>query len=177
MKQIFLISGEAKNGKDSVANFLKQKLPGKSLILHNADYLKYIATNYMGWNGEKDEYGRTLLQTLGTEKVRWGMKRPLFWTEKVCDVIELLQDDYDYFSVADTRYENEVFYPKARFPNNVLTIRMHRLNFDNGLTPEQKSHISERELVNFKHDYEIFSESGLDKLEKEVDAFVYRLSL
>jgi len=177
MKNIFLISGEAQHGKDSVAAFLRMKLPGNTLILHNADYLKYIAREYMGWDGNKDEEGRTLLQQLGTEKVRWGLKKPLFWTERVCDVIELMQDDYDYFCVPDTRYLNEIYYPMARFPNRIFTIRVYRLNFDNGLTPEQKSHISERELVSFKHDFEIFSETGLDNLAKEVDAFIYRLLL
>ena len=177
MKQIFTISGYAQHGKDSVASFLKQKLLGKTLILHSADYLKFIAKTYMDWDGNKDEEGRTLLQQLGTEKVRWGLKKPLFWTERVCDVIELMQDDYDYFCVPDTRYLNEIYYPMARFPNSIFTVRVFRLNFDNGLTSEQKSHVSERELVNFKHNFEIFSESGLDKLAKEVDAFIYRLSL
>jgi hypothetical protein len=177
MKQIFLISGEAQNGKDSVANFLKEKLPGKSLIIHNADYLKFIARNYLDWDGNKDKNSRTMLQQLGTEKTKIKLNKPLYWTEKVCDVIEIFQDDFDYFCIPDTRFISEIRYPQARFPNSVITVRVHRLNFDNGLTPEQKSHISERELVDFKHDFEIFSESGLDKLEKEVDAFIYRLSL
>ena len=174
MKQIFVISGEARHGKDSVANFLKQKLPGTTLIIHFADYLKFIATNYMSWDGKKDVAGRTLLQQLGTEKVRMELRKPLFWAERVCETIEILQNDYDYFCVHDCIYLNEIYYPKAKFPNMVTTIRVHRMNFDNGLTPEQKSHISERELVDFKHDYDIYSESGLDNLEKEVDAFIYK---
>lgn len=172
MKKIFLISGYAQHGKDSTANILKNKLPGKSLIIHNADYLKYIAKQYMGWDGNKDEYGRTLLQTLGTEKVRIEFGQPLFWIEKSCDIIDLFKNDYDYFMIADTRYCNEVFYPKARFPNNVVTIRINRLNFDNGLTNEQKNHISEKELAQFEHDWYIWSENGLDKLEIEVNKII-----
>lgn len=174
MKQIFLISGEAQHGKDSTANFLKQKLKGKTLILHFADYLKFIAKNYMGWDGNKDEKGRTLLQTLGSEKVRVGLKKPLYWAERVCDAIEILENDYDYFCVPDCRYLNEIYFPKARFPNKITTIRVHRLNFDNCLTPEQKNHMSEIELLDFKHDYDIYSESGLNNLEREVDEFIYR---
>lgn len=172
MKKIFLISGLAQAGKDSTAIFLKQKLPGKTLILHNADYLKYICKQYLEWDGKKDKSGRTLLQVTGTEKVRFELKRPLFWIEKSCDVIDICKDAYDYFAISDTRYLNEIYYPQARFPGKVFTIRVHRLNFDNGLTEEQKNHISEKELVGFQHNYEIYSESGLDKLEIEVDKFL-----
>ena len=177
MDKIFLISGQAQHGKDSTANFLKQKLSGKTLILHNADYLKYIAKQYMDWNGEKNELGRTLLQTLGTERVRWELKRPLYWIEKSCDVIDILNDYYNYFAIADTRYINEIYYPQARFPNKVISVRIHRLNFDNGLTDLQKNHVSETELINFKHDYDIYSESGLNNLKIEVDKFISAFNL
>jgi len=172
LKQIFLISGKAQHGKDSVANFLKQKLIGKTLIIHNADILKYIAKQYLEWDGNKDVAGRTLLQQLGTEQVRFGLKRPMFWTEKTCDTIEILQSYFDYFCVPDTRFANEVFYPQARFPGLVITIRVNRLNFDNGMTQEQKNHQSEIELDDFHFDYYISSPSGLSYLEEEVDNFI-----
>jgi len=169
MKKIYLISGKAQSGKDSTANFLKEKLDGKSLIIHNADYLKYMAKEYMGWDGEKGEVGRGILQFLGTEKVRIGLKKPLFWVEKTCDVIDILENEFDYFLVPDTRFLNEIYLPKARFPNCVSSIRINRLNFDNGLTKSQKNHPSETGLDNFNFDYYINSESGLDNLEIEIE--------
>jgi hypothetical protein len=177
MKKIILISGLAQHGKDSTAQFLKNKLQGRTLILHNADYLKYIAVEYLKWNGEKDINGRTLLQSLGTERVRMELKRPLFWIEKSCDVIEILYDHFDHFIIPDTRYRNEIYYPQARFPNQTMTIRVHRLNFESELTEEQKNHISETELVSFPHDFDIYSESGLNKLEQEVNEFLYNYSI
>ena len=177
MKQIFLISGKAQAGKDSTANFLKQKLPGKSLIIHNADYLKYIAKEYMGWNGQKDKQGRALLQWLGTDKIRLELKKPLFWVDKTCEVIEILEDTYDYFIVSDVRFSNEVFFPKARFPRLVTTIRVERLNFYNGLTEEQQRHLSEIDLDDFDFDYRVISENGLDNLEIEVDKLIKKLKV
>ncbi len=169
-KTILLISGRAQAGKDSTANILKEKLlPEKCLIIHNADYLKFIASKYMSWNGVKDEASRTMLQELGTEKTKFKLNKPLFWTHIVCDTIEILQNDFDYFLVPDTRFKSEIYYPMARFPDKVKTVRVHRLNFDNGLTVAQKNHISEKELENFKHDIDIYSESGLDKLEIEIN--------
>jgi len=173
MKQIFLISGQARHGKDSTAQILKKHLIGNSLILHFADHLKYIAKEYMGWDGVKDEKSRTLLQFLGTERVRMELKWPLFWAEITCNDIEILQDKFDYFLVPDLRYMNEMLYPKARFPSMVTSIRVERLGFENDLTPEQRNHISETELNNYPHDYHIQSPSGLDHLEKEVKSFIY----
>ena len=172
MKQVFTISGQAQHGKDTVANLLSNKLNGKSLILHNADYLKYIASQYMGWDGNKDEAGRNLLQWLGTERVRIELNKPLYWIEKSCDAIEIVQDKYDYFLISDTRFINEVRYPQARFPHMVTSIIVKRLGFENCLTPEQRKHASETSLNNFVFDYEIVTENGLDKLEAEVDKFI-----
>ena len=172
MKQIYLIAGKAQHGKDSVANILKNKLDGKTLIIHNADWLKCMAQLYMGWDGQKGEKGREILQKLGTEKVRLGLNKPLFWVEKTCDTIEILKNDFDYFLVPDTRFRNEVYYPQSRFPNCVKSIRVERLNFKSNLTDEQKNHLSETDLDNFKFDYYIKSESGLDKLEIEVNSLI-----
>lgn len=172
MRKIFLISGKGQHGKDSTGNILKKKLNGKTLILHNADYLKYIAKEYLGWDGKKDSAGRTLLQTLGTEKIRLGMNRPLFWVEKSCDIIDILAEDFDYFVICDVRFKNELYLPQARFPDKVVSIRVERLNFDNGLSEEQKQHSSETDLDNFSFDYYIRSESGLDKLEIELNRII-----
>jgi hypothetical protein len=168
MKEIFAISGFAQHGKDSTANILGKLLGGNYLVVHNADYLKYICKQYMGWDGNKDEKGRNLLQKVGTDRIRLGMDKPSFWIEKTCEIIEIFRENYDYFMIPDCRFLNELFYPKAKFPYNVTTIRVHRLFFDNGLTPEQKKHPSEIELADFRHDFHIYSESGLDKLEVEI---------
>jgi len=177
MKQVFLISGKAQHGKDSTAKFLKEKLNGKTLILHFADYLKLIAKSYLGWSGEKDAEGRTLLQWLGTDRVRIELNRPLFWVESVCDAIEITSNKYDFFCVPDCRFPNEVYYPKARFPGLATSINIIRNNFDNGLSKKQKNHLSETSLDNFNFDYVIESENGLDKLEVEVDKFLKNMRM
>jgi len=172
MNKIILVSGHAQNGKDSVGQILKEKLQGRTLILHNADYLKYIAKEYLGWNGIKDEKSRTLLQRLGTERVREELNHPLFWVERSCDIIDILSNDFDYFIICDCRFRNEIYLPQARFLDKVISIRVERLNFDNGLSKKQKLHSSEIDLDHFKFDYKIKSESGLDNLEVEVNRII-----
>jgi hypothetical protein len=163
MKRIFLISGKAQSGKDTTADFIKQALPN-TLIIHNADYMKYMAKTYLGWNGVKDEEGRNILQQLGTDKVRVGTCKPMFWTWLVCEVIEILQNDFDYFCIPDTRFPNEIYLPKARFGDKVISIHIERPDHNNGLTEEQKKHPSETALDGFKFDYNLSVPSGISLL-------------
>jgi len=172
MKQIFLISGKAESGKDTASNFLKEKLEGDTLVLHYADYLKLIARSYLGWNGEKDSKGRTLLQWLGTDRVRIELNKPLFWVERACDAIEIVEDKYDYFCISDCRFPNEVYYPKARFPGMVSSVRIIRNNYVSKLSKEQMLHPSEIALDDFVFDYTISSISGLEPLSNAIDNFI-----
>lgn len=169
MKKIILISGKAQNGKDSTALFLKQKLPGKTLILHYADYLKYICQQYLGWDGVKDETGRQMLIDVGTYKIRKKLKLPNFHAEKVMEIIDIFQDDFDYFIVPDVRFPNEVLLPQWKYEDKVITCRINRLDFESPLTLDQQQDISETALDNFKFDYYIESLSGLDNLEVAVN--------
>lgn len=166
---IFTLSGEAQNGKDSVADIMMKKLRGRSIKIAMADYLKFIATKYYGWDGEKDERGRTLLQELGTEKIRVELGWDTFHAERVCQDIKIIQDLYDYVFIPDARFVNEIRYTQAKFPHKVVTIHVTREDFVSPLTKEQQNHKSERDLDDFQFDYYISSGSGLDVLERQVD--------
>lgn len=169
MKKIFLISGKSRNGKDSFADIMMEKLDGKSIKIAMADYLKYMAKKYYRWDGIKDEEGRTLLQRLGTEKIRDGLGWDTFHVERVCQDIEIIKDEYDYIFIPDVRFKNEMYYTMAKFPENTTTINIMRDGFESPLTEEQQNHRSERDLEDFVHDFYISSGTGLDKLEAVID--------
>ena len=169
--KVITVSGYAMAGKDLSAVILKEKfeLAGKKvLILHYADYLKFIAKQYCGWDGQKDEHGRTLLQQLGTDKIRAIF--PNFWVDAVVSLIKVFKSDYDLFLIPDSRFENELTAMKDNF--DTLCINIIRLNFNNGLTKAQKNHPSETSLDGYAFDYEIVSETGKEKLAVELDKFV-----
>ena len=168
MKKVLTISGSAEHGKTATAVILQKLLEQdgyKCLIINFADYLKYIAKQYLGWDGKKDEAGRKILQILGTDVVR--KKNPNFWVETVLRLINVFSDQYDYFLIGDCRFCNEIeCFKENDIP--VTSLKIVRNNFSNQLTEEQRNHPSETALNNFDFDYVISSESGLDNLEKEV---------
>ena len=170
------IIGKARHGKDSFASYLKEELEAKGhnvLIIRYADYLKFICKEYFDWNGEKDEYGRNLLQYIGTDLCR--KNNADIWVKVVCEFIKACGDRFEYILIPDSRFENEIdYWGKEDF--STVPIRVTRRNldgseFDNGLTPEQKSHPSETALDNFKAFYEIVADS-LESLKESAETIV-----
>lgn len=175
MKTIITFSGKAEHGKTSSAMITKKILErsGKKVMLLNfADYLKFIAKQYFEWDGTKNEKSRTLLQWLGTDVVR--KRSSSFWVDSVFRIILLFEEDYDYFLIGDCRFLNECLILKNGF-FKVINVNVIRKNFENSLTYLQRQHPSETSLDSYEFDYIIESESGLDKLEIEVQKFINTL--
>jgi hypothetical protein len=73
-------------GKTTVANFIKQHISAE--VRPFAGPLKRIAIT-MGWNGQKDEKGRRLLQLLGTQCGRECIRDDI-WTQLWLDEAQKL---------------------------------------------------------------------------------------
>lgn len=152
MIQIIAISGKAESGKTYTANILKDLIPN-STILPLASSLKEIAKQ-AGWNGVKDEAGRTFLQKLaGIIKEYKGLG---FFAEKLVEYAGTLKYA-DTIIVDDLRMPEELAVFEtfcAENPNVYLTtIRVERPCFENSLTPEQRADRSETGLDDAKFKY------------------------
>lgn len=102
-------SGYAQVGKTTAAGFVAERLPDVQIIPF-AGKLKQIARD-MGWDGEKDEKGRRLLQVLGTECGR-----------------DCIADDIwvrHWLTAAQVRMGCTVIADDVRFQNEVDCIRDH----------------------------------------------------
>lgn len=165
--QIVVISGKARNGKDTIADFLKQALENdghKVLVTHYADLLKYICKQFFGWNGEKDEDGRQLLQYIGTDVIR--KKKPDYWVQFITSILKIFPHQWDYVLIPDCRFPNEIdTLRNARF--NTTHLRIVRSNFDDNLTDEQRAHSSETALDNTEPDYLILNNGTLKDLKNK----------
>lgn len=170
--KIICISGHAQNGKDTVAQIMQKTLWGygeRVLIAHYADLVKYICKQFFDWDGKKDEYGRSLLQYVGTNKVR--AKEPDFWVGFICKMLELFPDEWDYVLIPDCRFPNELDYLRNH-GFDVVHLRVRRDGFDNGLTETQKAHPSETSLDHVKPDAVIHNTGSLADLTGSVLQFI-----
>lgn len=173
--KIIALSGKAESGKNFYADLLKQYIESsfneKVCLIAFADVLKHTAKTYFGWNGEKDEEGRSILQKVGTELRK--KNNPDIWVNMTCDLIKFMSSEYDWFIVTDVRFERELLTLKMRFAE-VYPVRIERFVVDvdsfeddcyramaviksyvNHLTKEQQKHSSETELDNYRGWYEI----------------------
>ena len=168
---LIFITGKAGAGKTTTAYLIKKnlELSGKDAVVINyADLLKYICTTYFGWNGEKDEEGRNLLQCIGTEHVR--EEDPTFWVDFVKRFIKVFQDQWDYVIIGDCRFKNEISWARKGADPDMYDylIRVERPGYDNGLTSEQQAHASETELDNVFVDHTIVNDGSLIDLDKTI---------
>lgn len=172
--KIIALSGKAESGKNyyarNIKTYIEHSFNEKVCLIAFADVLKHTVKTYFGWNGEKDEVGRGLLQKVGTELRE--KNNPDIWTNITCDLIKFMSSEYKWFIVTDVRFERELLALRMRFPQ-VYPVRIERFSVDvepidgkillyekaihpykNHLTDEQRQHSSEIELDNYKHWFE-----------------------
>ena len=175
MKNIILISGKARGGKDTSANYIKQQLEKKGykvVIDRFAKYIKGYLKDYYGWDGvTKNHDIREKLQQLGTEKIKEELNYKSFHAIRLSEDFQIVQDDFDYFLVPDTRFTDEIYTMKAMFGDDIVkTLRIERnSDFTGGLTKEHLQHKSETALDNFDFDSYIHNFGGLNELYANLD--------
>lgn len=172
--KIITVSAKAQHGKDYTANLLKDKLESLGysvLICHYADLLKYICKQFFGWDGRKNEEGRTLLQKVGTEGVRKVF--PNYWVDFIKTILALFPDEWDYVIIPDTRFPNEIEALKED-GFNVVSLHVTRPNFENNLTEEQRQHPSETALDGYLFDHEIVNDGTPLGMQTQVHQLIER---
>ncbi len=170
--RIIAISGYAGHGKDTVAQMMYDRLTelGNSvLIAHYADLVKYICGTFFDWDGEKDVYGRHLLQYIGTDVVR--SRDPDYWVRFIADMMDFFGDNWDFVLIPDTRFPNEI--TKLREAGYTVDhLRVVRPNYDGVLTEEQKRHPSETALDGVDPDHVILNGGSLTDLREAVADYI-----
>lgn len=162
---VFLISGKAEAGKDTMTKILLETFAfEKPVHLAYATRVKEIARE-LGWDGNKDEKGRALLQWLGDGVSQFN---PTLWVDIIIEQIKKLHEENNssIFIISDSRYKVEIERMKEVFGDSVIPIRVNRPNHKSSLTPEQLSHKSECDLDDYPFDYEINNISNIATLER-----------
>lgn len=164
--KIICISGHAQNGKDTTAQYMKEYYESdgsRVLICHYGDLVKYICEKFFGWDGEKNDAGRTLLQRVGTDVIR--SQQPGYWVDFIASMLRFFPDEWDYVLIPDARFPNEIDGLRdAGF--DVTHVRVVRDNpgWVSPLTEEQQNHPSETALDDYEYDYIFYNRYDLEAL-------------
>lgn len=175
--KIILISGRAGNGKDATATLMSGILEAEGkrvLVTHYADLLKFILTKFFGWDGQKDEHGRYLLQHVGTDVIR--KQNPDFWVDFIITLMKYFSDEWDYVLIPDARFPNEIERWKEE-GFDVTTVRVVRPEFESALTAKQMNHPSETALNDYPFDYVITNDGTLKELRERAEMVLSYISL
>ncbi len=167
--KIYLISGKARHGKDTLSAYLKKVYEdnGKKVIVTQlSKYIKYYAREMTGWDLSEETKPREFLQQLGTDVIRVKLNKEDLLINRMKDDIEIFSYFYDAIIVSDVRLKKEIDGLREFFPN-LIAVNIFRPNFDNGLSEEQKKHKTEVDLDDYdKFDIKIIN-TTLEKLEED----------
>ena len=168
--KVYLISGPARNGKDTIGNFLEEeykRLGYKVCKSQISKYLKQYIKDYFGWDGQEETKPRELLQTLGTDIIREKLNKPRFFVVMTIEDIDILSNFFDVMIISDIRFPIEITAIKESF-KDVVSINVKRINFETELTSKEQVHKTETALNDFDgYDYKIINDT-IEKLEKDV---------
>ncbi len=175
---IIFLSGKMGTGKDTLANILQNKHGFK--VYHFSDKLKDILRQ-AGWDGEKDEKGRRLLQDVGNALRRYN---PDTWVNITFNkmLTDVGEEHYDRICIADWRYKNEYYVFKDKcsqlWPNTkYLTVRIIRNScYASEYNQALLEDISETDLDDFDFDMIIYNTDSIKQLEKEACNIIEKLS-
>lgn len=168
--KIYVISGKARHGKDTVALDIKEIYEAKGLKVINLSYGSYVkeyAKKISNWSGNEDDKPRALLQELGTDIIRKKIDND-FFVRRICEDILVYSYYFDIITISDARFPNELNWPKEKF-DNVINVRVIRDDYDSVLTEKEQKHLTETALDGYNnYDYVIHNDGTLEDLKIKV---------
>ena len=169
--KIYLLAGKAGSGKDLMGRYMKTQYDfagHNACILHITTPLYEYAKNYFSWNGNMNEKPREFLQEMGIEIIQNQLGKKYFLLDRLCEDVEILKNFFDVFIITDGRLLFEFEELKRRFPE-IKIIHVIRENYDNHLTENEKKHVTEIEMEDYKdYDY-IVRNTSKERLYSEAD--------
>jgi dephospho-CoA kinase len=152
------ISGKARSGKDTVAEYLRDKY-GYTIVKFSTP-LYEIATYIQNVLGEETNKDPKLLQFLGQ-----GLKS-IYGTDIWCKLLLSNLSEDQYTVIADIRHKIEMEYLEQ---GGVPVLRIER---PTRVIDRDPNHISEIDLDDYPFKYVIINDGSIDELYVKIDEIV-----
>lgn len=176
---VILVSGKAGSGKTTVADFLYENLSNKdSLTVFRygfADPIKFMCEAYAGWNKEKDERGRKLLQQQGQIYREYDEN---IWVKHFLTQLDRKSGmfPFNFAVIHDWRFPNEHAYLLTNPLLEVVTIRVFGRG---GLDGEIALDVSENSLpevtadgFTWSYDFTVDNSGSIEQLNEKLEALL-----
>ena len=167
LQKIFIIAGRARQGKDTIGEFIKEYYKDlKVLHLPNNYYMRDYAKRITDWDGTDETKPRDLLISLA-DYARNNIDEH-FYIKRTIEDIKILSNYFDIILITDARFPYEIEMPKKEF-NNVISLHVERPEYVSELTNENKKHPTETSLDAYNnYDYKIINDSTLEDLKEKI---------
>ena len=119
------------------------------------------------WDGSEESKPRDLLQELGTDVIRNKLNKAEMFIDRQLDDIEIYSYFYDAIIVPDIRLPREIESVREKF-DNVVVIKVNRINFETSLDNKQQTHITEVAMDNYNDVDYVVTNDTLEGLEKDI---------
>lgn len=167
--KIFVIAGQARQGKDTIAKIIRsyyEEKGMKAIDLDFAHYIKEYAMRITNWDGSEDLKPREFLQYLGTDLIRKEIDSDIF-IRRIIEDIKVFSYFYDIITLSDARFDQEVISVKQTF-SNVCTIKVVRPGNTDALGT-LSNHSTEHGLTKDEYyDYILINDGTIDELKEKV---------
>lgn len=172
--KVFVIGGKAKCGKNTFGEYLREYLKDygyKPCVMHITEPLYEYARNYFNYDEKNDEKPREFLQKMGIEIIKEKMRKKTFLLDRLYEDIEIMNNFFDCFIIADARLIDEFNSIKEKY-DDVICIKLERKNYDDKLTSDEAMHITETEIDKYNDFDYIIENNGFDSLKEAAHEIV-----
>lgn len=163
--KLYIISGKAQSGKDTIATIIKEYYEQKNLkviTLAYASYLKEYAKKITNWDGKEETKPRELLQNLGVELIKNNIDKNML-INRIKEDIKVYSYFFDIIIITDARFKEEI--ENIEETKTVIHVSRNQTN----LTEKQKIHKTEISLDEYQnYDYDIKNNGTIEELKIKI---------
>lgn len=175
---IILIAGKAGSGKTILSNIFKEqyeKLNKKVIISPYTKHLKNYIEEITKKKIDENNKPRDLLQQISSKIIKKELKKVNFFIDRQIEDIQIYSYFADIILIPDVRFPKEIEIIKEKF-NNVVSIKVNRIDYISILTKEQLQDETEIALDNYNNfDFEITNAKNTN-LKIEVNKIIGKIN-